>query len=190
MSSADSPPEATVDASPIPDDGGSSKHLTQGEIIFVTILSFLVVLAVSLAIYAIFFQNRKRQQQLDQEKANNAGGGQGTEIVVDIEANNGAMGQKANGAENNGREIQRSASSGAIPRRASEDSNGGGGRRPRRSTLDHTPRSSSIDRGPRRATTEGPVRRTTVTSMGTNVSSHYKLAAIEHMNQISQAGRL
>ena len=44
------------------DDGGSSKKLSQGEIIFVTVLSFIVFLALMLSIYC-YIQRKKRKSQ-------------------------------------------------------------------------------------------------------------------------------
>ena len=44
------------------DDGGSSKKLSQGEIIFVTVLSFIVFLALILSIYC-YIQRKKRKSQ-------------------------------------------------------------------------------------------------------------------------------
>ena len=44
------------------DDGGSSKKLSQGEIIFVTVLSFIVFLALILGVYC-YIQRKKRKSQ-------------------------------------------------------------------------------------------------------------------------------
>ena len=44
------------------DDGGSSKKLSQGEIIFVTVLTFIIFLALILGIYC-YIQRKKRKSQ-------------------------------------------------------------------------------------------------------------------------------
>ena len=181
MSSAASPEETPVeDASTDHADGGSSNSLTQGEIIFVTLLSFVVLLACILGTYALCRRHQKQKQQIDQkdDAQRLTSDGQGTDIV-DIEAS-GSLDHQGGDAEN-GKIIPRETSQhpvsgGPLLRRASVESN----RNVKKMKI----------QGSRRATMDGEgSRHANMGALGSNVSSRYKHAAIEHMNQISQTGR-
>eukprot|EP00581_Thalassiosira_minuscula_P016634 CAMPEP_0183725170 /NCGR_PEP_ID=MMETSP0737-20130205/19665_1 /TAXON_ID=385413 /ORGANISM="Thalassiosira miniscula, Strain CCMP1093" /LENGTH=177 /DNA_ID=CAMNT_0025956017 /DNA_START=166 /DNA_END=699 /DNA_ORIENTATION=+ len=175
MSSDAAPGETPADdASSDLGHGGSSVPLTQGEIIFVTIMSFVVVLAIALGAYAVCRHRRKKQMPEKEEIKRRASEGQGTDILVDLEGS-GSMDQEG----------------GDIPlvkfqdiRRASADSNGNDTKsnRERRATIESegSNRLSSSGRAPRRPSQ---------CTIGTNVSMNYKAAAIEHMNAITQTGR-
>eukprot|EP00584_Thalassiosira_punctigera_P003575 CAMPEP_0172532764 /NCGR_PEP_ID=MMETSP1067-20121228/5697_1 /TAXON_ID=265564 ORGANISM="Thalassiosira punctigera, Strain Tpunct2005C2" /NCGR_SAMPLE_ID=MMETSP1067 /ASSEMBLY_ACC=CAM_ASM_000444 /LENGTH=200 /DNA_ID=CAMNT_0013317317 /DNA_START=33 /DNA_END=635 /DNA_ORIENTATION=+ len=165
-----------------PADGGSSKHFTQGEITFVTLMSFVVVLAGLIATYVACRRRRKRKNELVQLE------GTGKDVALDMEANiamvhletANIISQRHDGG--GGPPLSRPPSrrrSSSMERRGSMESGGQGGRR--RSTAES---SSDGEYDTKRA-----LRKMRRASNGSSVSSTYKQAAIDHMNQISQAGR-
>ena len=169
--------------------GGTSKALTQGEIVFVTLLSFVVLVAICVGAYLYYRRKTRANEQFINNKSNNnseVGGSSahqqqqqqlGTEItVVDIE-NNGQLALPMNTTEGG------AAVADPIHRRYTLDSTGSGAppNKSRRPSME-SDHSGSL----------GPLvqpRRASQSSMGSNVSANYKLAAIEHMNQISRNGR-
>ena len=183
--------EQQEDTTPLlPADGGTSKALTQGEIVFVTLLSFVVLVAICVGAYLYYRRKTRANEQFINNKSNNnseVGGGSahqqqqqqqlGTEItVVDIE-NNGQLALPMNTTEGG------AAVANPIHRRCTLDSTGSGAppNKSRRPSME-SDHSGSL----------GPLvqpRRASQSSMGSNVSANYKLAAIEHMNQISRNGR-
>lgn len=176
MSSAASPEETPNDASSDPGYGGSSMQLTQGEIVFATLLSFVVLVAIVLALYT-YYIHRKPKQPMDAT---------GTEIscIVDCDANAKDEADNVRGVNGFGRRRSSMESGSTDIRRGSMDDNDGFGNRggPRRTTTD----SIGIN-GARGNGTESD-RRASCSALGPNVSRQYKQAAIEHMNQISQTG--
>lgn len=186
----DSPPESGAGAG----DGGNSKHLTQGEIIFVTLLSFVIVVVIVWGAYE-FHRRRKRQQTDQKEDEQRRASAEGLDMEITVtdpeikgltnggDAENKAMrenpgsqawdGNRRGTLESNDSDAKMNRGS---SRRASWESNGSEGKMGRNGS-----RRGSMD--------SGPNRRSTLGSVGSNVSSNYKLAAIDHMNQISQAGR-
>lgn len=169
-------------------DGGTSKPLTQGEIIFVTVMSFVVTLALGLGAYA-YFQRRKNKKRQQQQKANQqrrASDPATTDMVIDIEgladhrdvaAAVGCAGDDdaaaAAARRNNSLHAQRSA-----PTMQSELSRNG--------SLGKV--KSKASAGPRRVTMEDRAMDRGTVTVGSDVPNHYKRAAIEHMNQLSHAG--
>lgn len=186
MSTPSSPEEEfAVDASVDPaSDGGNSSGLRQGEIIFVTMLSFFVLLGIIMGTYAMW--RHRRRKEVEQKEADER---QRTDLTIDIEA--GEMHIKGGDSEKTSRrdslsqqDSERHSRRGS--RRASEDSSNGRGniqRYNRRATVE-------IGSGHGMDGTRPPERhrRATMSSLGSNVSAGYKLAAIDHMNQISQSG--
>mmetsp|Transcript_9849 Transcript_9849/g.20821 ORF Transcript_9849/g.20821 Transcript_9849/m.20821 type:complete len:184 (-) Transcript_9849:70-621(-) len=180
MSSATTPEEeelptaAEAETSPRnPTDGGTSMHFTQGEIVFLTLLSFIVLLALVMGTYTYWRHRRKKNRQATNPNDNGRGG---ADIEMNMETFGASHDEKVkiitqecslppeNGKNNNISTSRRSASMDSHNRRRSTvESDGSIGDKRKRRMSDRSGTSS--------------------------VSSHYKLAAIEHMNQISQAGR-
>lgn len=184
MSSAVSPEETPDDASPAPSDGGSSKQFTQGEIIFATLLSFVVLIAVILAIYAVYIHRKNPLIDLKDADQRRPSHGEGTEISCVVGCDAGAIDHHVDDAENGS---DRNFHHGPGSRRGSMESNGSDvkkSRQVRRSSTDGSygmiPQQQGVESG----------RRASMGALGgPNVSRQYKLAAIQHMNQISQTGR-
>lgn len=170
--------------------GGSSREFTQGEIIFATILSFIVLLAMTSGAFT-FYRNRRRKT---------TGGGRtaiaadvGKEIVVNVleagdvnPTSTRALLSSLRGSQCN---LDRMAAS-----------NGPAHESTRRATLDGIRQSqhqrTGVHRGPlrnsassaqmRRPIVVGQLRRSHSShAFGTPVSSKYKQAAIDHMVIIS-----
>mmetsp|Transcript_1718 Transcript_1718/g.3670 ORF Transcript_1718/g.3670 Transcript_1718/m.3670 type:complete len:189 (-) Transcript_1718:258-824(-) len=186
MSTDASPEETPIDASPNnPDDGGSSLQLTQGEIIFATLLSFVVLVAVILGIYVIYMH--RRNQLMDQKDAGQRrpSHGQGTVTSCVVDGDTGAIDHQVDNAENGNSD--RNSSHGPGSRRAIIDSNGSGMKNIRQGNH----RRATVDGSGSNGMTLGgeSSRRASISSGAPTVPSHYKLAAIEHMNLISQTGR-
>ena len=172
-----SEPTPDNSASPEAGTGGSSKQLTQGEVVFVTLLTLLLVAAIALAAYFVW----QRKHRADGQKNFNDSG-QGTDI--DTEA--GAL-DTVNEEENNNTDDDPLSNSlhGPGTRRGSIGSNESEVNT-KRTTVRRASTCSSAGSGGG----GGASRRLSTGSVCSNVSSNYKLAAIDHMKQqIPQTGR-
>mmetsp|Transcript_20890 Transcript_20890/g.37469 ORF Transcript_20890/g.37469 Transcript_20890/m.37469 type:complete len:185 (+) Transcript_20890:3-557(+) len=157
-----------------PSDGGTSKHFTQGEIVFVTLVSFIILLALVMGTYTCWRHRRKKNSQTTNPNNNGQGG---DDIEMDMEISGASHDEKVKiitrefllppenrNRNNNSPTPRRIASTDSHRRRSTVESDGSNGDK-RKRRMSHSSGTSSV-------------------------SSQYKLAAIEHMNQISQAGRL
>ena len=203
--SSSSAPEDALEALPSYEnfDGGSSKKLTQGEIILVTVLSFVVVVTAFVISYIIYVRRARKWRPIMESKAEPRSSSNGQlaakeiPLAIDCETAAGGGGGRGGGTTTDRlRTTDDTAEDGGPShnqddgnrqsRRRSHNQNDGDRQSRRRS-------SNCSDRSERRrssnASDASNSRKSSVNSTGSNVSSHYKLAAIEHMNQISQAGR-
>ncbi len=141
------------------EDGGSSIGLTQGEIIFVTLACFVVVIAAIFAVYSVY---KKRRQAKSAQRNNSM-----TRAAVMSPAI--AMG---NGMEHPPSDINNSM----VSRESIRNKSGYATdeERKRRSTLDSVV--SNAGKQSRRASTG---------SAGLNVSKQYKVAAINQMRRMT-----
>lgn len=140
MSSTASPDESAVAVSYRDDD--DSSWLTKGEIVFVTLLAFVVLLALILGIYTVCTRREEGATTPESEAQHRSADGQRAAFVVDIEVTE---------TPPDGEHGKLLAPSPPPPR-----------------TKGHH---SAAEVG------------------APHVSNRYKRAAIDHMNQISQAGR-
>ena len=195
MSSPSAPEDAPDDALPSYEnfDGGSSKKLTQGEIILVTVLSFIVVVTAFVVSYIIYVRRARKQRPLmeSKEEPRSSSNGQlpATEIPFAIDCETTAGGGGGGTTTDRLRTTDDAAEDGG-PSHNQDD----GDRQSRRRSSNYSDRSerrrSSHDSDASNNEMRPTVaRKSSIGSIGSNVSNNYKLAAIEHMNQISQAGR-
>ena len=205
MSSSSAPEDAPDDALPPYEnfDGGSSKKLTQGEIILVTVLSFVVVVTAFVVSYMIYVRRARKWRPLMESKAEPRSSSNGqlvaTEIplAINCEAAAGGGGTTTDrlrttddAAEDGGPSRNQDDGDRQSRRRSSASDASNNEMRPtvsrNRSERRRGSNASDASNNEMRPTVS---RKSSIGSIGTNVSSHYKLAAIEHMNQLSQAGR-
>eukprot|EP00984_Skeletonema_dohrnii_P000551 scaffold177_cov113-Skeletonema_dohrnii-CCMP3373.AAC.5 len=138
------------------EDGGSSIGLTQGEIIFVTLACFVVVIA---SIFAIYSMYKKRKQAKSARQNNNITSPAVMSPTITI--GNGSDQYPATNVGNS------MLSRESIARHNNEERN-------RRATVD------TVD-----STGGKKSRRSSTGSAGSNVSNQYKVAAINQMRRMS-----
>lgn len=163
------------------DGGFSVSKMTDGEVALVAFLSFVVILVIAFSIYAVTRRRRNLRQIQQKEAALPEQDPEEMPICV-IEMDERPLDRQSSQLVNNSLHgsSQHGSDGGPIgdnswhsrgSRRGSIGSNAGN-------------RRASID-----STSSGYRRRDSMNSMGSNVSKQYKFAAIDHMNQISQAGK-
>jgi hypothetical protein len=151
-----------------------SRSYTPGEITFVSILSFAVIAVIGVAVYVWITKRRRNAEEKAAAEANNKEttaptqriSTQDASCIIEMEA--GVLDRYC------------TVPTGTMPRRGSHLSSGMDSQLSGSEGMSrHSSRRSSMD----------PNRRGSLNSLTSNVSSEYKLAAMEHMNQISQSGR-
>lgn len=145
------------------EDGGSSLGLTQGEIIFVTLACFVVVIASIFALYSVY----KKRRQAKSAQQNNSFT---TPAVMSpaIAMGNGMEQYPASDVNNSMVFREPIRNEGAYATATGEEKN-------RRATLD-----SVVSTGGKKVN-----RRATTGSVGLNVSKQYKVAAMNQMRRMS-----
>ena len=145
------------------EDGGSSLGLTQAEIIFVTLACFVVAIASIFTIYTIY---TKRRQAASARQNNNV---RNSAVLSPVIKLGNGMNQQTQADVGNSMVSRESTRQYSRGNSIEED-------RTRRASLD------SVDSTGRKQS-----RRRTTESASSNVSSQYKVAAINHMRRMSDA---
>ena len=166
----------------VPNEELEPPALAPGEILFVTVLVLIVAIAVGAAIVSIL--QRRRTAREEKEEACPS-----VDDTQDAAASTAALGSDLprdaidvlfpDQSKHSGLSYADDALIGTSSRRPSVDSHPGEERGYRRK-----PSADSLRSGDVRY-----LRNESTTSLSSRVSYEYKVAAIEHMNQISQAGR-
>ncbi|KAL7521878.1 hypothetical protein ACHAWX_006570 [Stephanocyclus meneghinianus] len=166
----------------VPNEELEPPALAPGEILFVTVLVLIVAIAVGAAIISIL--QRRRTAREEKEEACPS-----VDDTQDAAASTAALGSDLprdaidvlfpDQSKHGGLSYADDALIGTSSRRPSVDSPPGEERGYRRK-----PSADSLRSGDVRY-----LRNESTTSLSSRVSYEYKVAAIEHMNQISQAGR-
>jgi hypothetical protein len=174
--------------------GGSSSLLTKGEMAFVSVLSLVVCVSIFVACYVVYRRRRPKPSSspppdVSIERAIESGMTSTTK-TMEGEATGGRGASRMPSSELAGRVVDSpprhsSSRSSSRTRRPSNAASVGGGisRRGSEDLLRDVSGHHIEGRS-------NPKRRLTTGSIGSNVvSTKYKLAAIDHMNQMSVAGR-
>jgi hypothetical protein len=155
-------------------DGGSSAGLTQGEIIFVALACFVVVIAAIFAIYTVFMKRRRPEADVKTSARQNT--------TTYSPAENSPVNSSEKGISSNldqypapdaGNSMSHE-SSWRNNRRCSTDSD----RNRRRGSMNTVDSTGSSD--------GKKSRRSSMGSGGSNVSNQYKVAAINQMRRMSE----